>query len=89
MEMMSKTAATAAVRRRWLEKALRALREGSYAELRKVRCGVEEGRLVLQGVVSSFYLKQVAHALVRRSSGEGCAIDNRLEVNFPQSDGLR
>lgn len=88
MTTITATAVTAATRRRWIENALRALREGSYAELRNVRCHFEEGQLVLQGIVSSFYLKQVAQALVCRSSDPACHVDNRLEI-WRQSDAWR
>ena len=79
---------TLATKRRWIENALRALREGSYAELRNVRCRVEKDRLVLQGTVSSFYLKQLAQAAVCRSGHDDYLVDNRLEIRGRRADAV-
>jgi osmotically-inducible protein OsmY len=55
------------------------LRRSSYLELRRVICSLEEGVLTLNGRVSSYYLRQVAQAIVLGLEGIE-AIDNRLEV---------
>jgi osmotically-inducible protein OsmY len=56
------------------------LSQSPYRELKNVSCGTNEGVLVLRGKVSSFYLKQLAQELVRRTDGVG-AIVNQLEVD--------
>jgi osmotically-inducible protein OsmY len=55
------------------------LRGSSHLFLRHVRCGFDEGRLQLDGKVPSFYLKQLAQALVQSVDGVE-RIDNRLTV---------
>lgn len=55
------------------------LRASPYLALRSLRCRAEGERLVLEGRVGSYYLKQLASAVAQRA-GEGCWIDNRLEV---------
>jgi osmotically-inducible protein OsmY len=46
---------------------------------RDVRCEGEPGRVVLRGVVISYYQKQMAQEIVRRLDRES-EIDNQLEV---------
>lgn len=48
---------------------------------RRVRIEQEPGRLVLRGVVSSFYEKQMAQESLRRVEGVD-RIDNELEVSW-------
>ena len=55
------------------------LRKSGYWELHLVSCEFHEGVLTLRGRVSTFYLKQVAQALIRAIDGVG-EINNRLEV---------
>jgi hypothetical protein len=55
------------------------LRASPYIALRSLRCHAEGESLVLEGRVGSYYLKQLASAVAQRV-GEGCPIDNRLEV---------
>lgn len=56
------------------------LREAAYAELRRVRCRSEEDRLVLEGTVTSFYLKQLAQSILLHQWGNEIPVDNRVEV---------
>jgi osmotically-inducible protein OsmY len=58
------------------------LRDSSHLFLRHVRCGFDQGRLQLDGKVPSFYLKQLAQALVQSVDGVE-RIDNRLTVVNP------
>lgn len=61
------------------ESAALRLRQAPYLELRQVVCSFQHGVLQLQGNVSSYYLRQVAQALVQGLDGVE-AIDNQLEV---------
>ncbi len=61
------------------ERAWQHLAESPYRELQQVSCATDNGVLVLQGRVSSFYLKQVAQEMARKADGVA-AIANRLEV---------
>jgi osmotically-inducible protein OsmY len=47
------------------ELAERRLRNARWAELRHVSCCFADGVLTLRGVVTSYYLKQIAQASVR------------------------
>ena len=58
------------------------LRDSSHLFLRHVRCGYDQGRLQLDGIVPSFYLKQLAQSLVQDVQGVE-RIDNRLTVVNP------
>ena len=60
------------------------LRHSSYFELRSVFCECHEGVLTLQGRVPSYYLKQLAQALLAELPGVA-QIDNRVEVVGPVS----
>lgn len=51
-----------------------------YRELREVHCRSRDGVLVLEGEVSSFYLKQMAQEIARQIEGVEI-IANWLEVN--------
>ncbi len=59
--------------------ALGLLRSSGYRPLRCLNCDVRDGRAVLSGVVPSFYLKQLAQALLLRL-GELQGVKNLLEV---------
>lgn len=48
---------------------------------RKLRFETEEGRVVLRGVVSSYYQKQMAQEAVRRLEGVD-SVENHLEVDW-------
>jgi hypothetical protein len=62
-----------------LRAALQALQGSGYLVLRSVRCDVEDGVIVLSGTVPSFYLKQVAQAVLLRLGGIR-AVRNAVEV---------
>ena len=55
------------------------LRQAPYLELRHVNCTFHDGILILQGQVSSYYLRQMAQTVVQGLEGVE-AIDNQLEV---------
>src|SRR4051812_14143584 len=62
-----------------LEKARDQLRRSPYLELRRVNCDYRDGTLTLAGIVSSYYLRQVAQATVLRVDGVR-SIANGLQV---------
>lgn len=53
-----------------------------FSEVRRIRCKVEDGMLVLHGEVSSFYLKQLAQEAVRTIEGV-TNVANHLKVTYP------
>jgi hypothetical protein len=55
------------------------LHNSSYRELQAIACSVDSEQLVLSGNVSTYYLKQVAQALVSKLDDVG-QIVNRIEV---------
>ena len=55
------------------------LHNSSYRELQKIECSVDCDQIVLSGQVSTYYLKQVAQALVSKLDDVG-QITNRIEV---------
>ena len=55
---------------------------GPYAELRGVVCRNEEGKLVLRGVVRSYFLKQLAQEFCRVLAGNRLIL-NLIEVTQP------
>ncbi len=58
-----------------------AIRQNPYLSGRKLRFETEEGRVVLRGIVSSYYQKQMAQEALRRLDGVS-QIENLLEVNW-------
>ena len=52
-----------------------------YLAKRKVRFETQDGRVVLRGVVSSYFQKQMAQEALRSVAGVR-EIDNLLEVNW-------
>ena len=58
-----------------------ALQQSPFLSSRHLRFETEAGRVVLRGVVASFYQKQMATAALRRLSGVS-HIENHLEVNW-------
>jgi osmotically-inducible protein OsmY len=68
--------------------AARRLRASSYLGLRQITCTFRDGVLTLAGQVSSYFLRQMARALVRDLDGVE-AIDDRLVVvvALPTSGG--
>jgi len=61
---------------------LAALRSIGYPPLRELECDVREGVVVLSGVVPTFYLKQMAQAIVLRV-GRVAEIRNLVLVRRP------
>jgi osmotically-inducible protein OsmY len=49
-----------------------------YWALRQIRCDAGQGRIVLRGTVTSFYLKQLAVAMAARVVGVGCV---KIDIN--------
>jgi osmotically-inducible protein OsmY len=49
-----------------------------------VRIEMRPGRVVLRGVVPSYYQKQIAQEVVRSVEGVE-RVDNQLQVNWPQA----
>ena len=62
-----------------VENAAHRLRHSSYPQLRKITCEFHEGVLTLRGIVSSFFIKQLAHRAVADVSGIDM-VANRLDV---------
>lgn len=58
------------------------LRRSGYPFLWGVNCKCNSGEVVLTGTVPTFYLKQVAQELARRTAGV-IRVDNRLQVTGP------
>ena len=58
-----------------------ALSDSPYLARRQLRFETEQGRVVLRGVVNSFYQKQMAQETLRRLAGVH-HIENHLEVNW-------
>jgi osmotically-inducible protein OsmY len=59
--------------------AERALRSSPYLALRNVACDSRDGALVLRGCLPTYYLKQVAQAVVARVEGVRQVV-NEIEV---------
>ncbi len=59
--------------------ALSVLQASTYSQLRNIDCDFREGVLTLRGIVSSFFLKQLAQVTVADIRGVE-VISNRLEV---------
>ena len=52
-----------------------------HLKRRNLRFEAQQGRVVLRGVVSSYYQKQMAQEAVRRLEGVD-QVENQLEVNW-------
>jgi osmotically-inducible protein OsmY len=55
------------------------LRAHTHLSMQRIWCEFEEGRLLLQGQVPSFYLKQLAQTAVAKLDGV-CQVVNEIEV---------
>jgi hypothetical protein len=64
------------------EQAADRLRESPYQALKDLCCAYREGVLTLRGRLPSYYLKQLALALVGRVQGIG-RIEDEIEVVRP------
>jgi osmotically-inducible protein OsmY len=62
--------------------AIQGLRRSGYPALSDVQCEVKGGRATLSGVVPSFFLKQIAQAILLRVDGVR-GLTNHLEVQSP------
>jgi osmotically-inducible protein OsmY len=60
-----------------------AINKHPHLKQRKLYFETEQGRVVLRGVVNSYYQKQMAQEAVRRLQGVH-HVENNLEVNWPQ-----
>ena len=58
-----------------------AIQQNPHLNRRRLRFETHEGRVVLRGVVSSYYQKQMAQEALRKVDGVG-QIENHLEVNW-------
>ena len=58
-----------------------AIQSSPHLARRELRCVVDEGRVVLKGVVRSYFQKQMAQEVVRRVDGVQ-HVDNELEVTW-------
>jgi hypothetical protein len=63
------------------------LAHSTFLELKSVSCHCDRGQLVLRGRVSSYYLKQMAQALMT-DLGACCPVSNCIEVVDPPLDSL-
>ena len=61
------------------------LRSSSHGPLRRLTCDFHEGVLSLRGVVPTFYLKQLAQALLGKLAGVE-EINNQVVVQPPRQD---
>ena len=74
--------ADAMQRQRTIETQARAeLQKSRYYSIRQVSCDVCQCVVRLSGRVPSFYMKQIAQAIVRPLLDGGLIIDNQLEVD--------
>jgi len=64
------------------ERVLQALHASGYPALRSVRCHVTDGLVTLEGVVASYFLKQLAQASALRVC-ETCEVRNTMDVRHP------
>ena len=58
---------------------LRTFNESGHSQLSNVACDCCEGRVVLTGRVTSYYLKQLAQEIVRKVDATA-TVENRLRV---------
>lgn len=79
MSIVTESNTTASVSLRELVSS--ALEQSPYLSNRRLRFETQQGRVVLEGVVSSYYQKQMAQETLRGLSGVD-HIENRLEVNW-------
>ena len=68
--------------RQTLDRVGRRLAQSGYHQHRRIAFDFHEGVLTLRGIVSSFFLKQLAHVLVAKVEGVD-EVANRLEVRYP------
>ena len=66
---------------KFAEQISAAIKNTPHLGQRELQCVVHEGRVVLKGVVGSYFQKQMAQEAVLRVDGVK-TIDNELEVNW-------
>jgi osmotically-inducible protein OsmY len=66
------------------ELAERCLHRNTYPALKNISCECLNGVLILRGCVETYYLKQVAQAVVARLEGV-TRINNQIQVMTPAS----
>jgi len=64
------------------ERVLQAMHGSGYPALRSVRCHVADGLITLEGIVASYFLKQLAQASALRVC-ETCEVRNAMDVRHP------
>jgi hypothetical protein len=62
------------------EKVIHGLRHSGYGCLSRIKCEVTEGVAVVDGIVPSFYLKQVAQSIILRI--DRIKVKNNLIVQY-------
>ncbi|MBY0587245.1 hypothetical protein K2X85_08715 [bacterium] len=62
----------------------RILQASCYSALRGVQYGLSNGRLILEGSVPSYFMKQIAQQLVATVADENL-IDNQIIVDRPKA----
>jgi osmotically-inducible protein OsmY len=62
-----------------VERADGRLRAKPYGALRRIKCEYRDGVLTLRGIVSTYYLKQIAQEAVATLDGIE-RVDNRIDV---------
>lgn len=68
--------------------AMRRLHSSGYSALRRLRCEVAEGGVIVHGVVASYFLKQMAQTLIQQlDSIQG--VTNLVEVSMAGRGGDR
>ncbi len=65
-------------------KIAKQLRRNPHVRARKLRVGNQDGMLVIEGMVDSFFAKQMAQESIRLSGDleDIAEIDNRLQVEW-------
>jgi len=74
--------------RRLLSHARVALQNSGYPSLGRLDCQVRQGIVSIDGVLPSFYLKQVAQEVLSRLAGV-LGIRNLVAVEWPESTAAR
>lgn len=64
------------------------LHQSVYREIQSLQVRLRGGQLVLEGIVSSYYLKQVAQTLVKKTVGATRLVNN-VEVVYPLNSRRR
>lgn len=63
--------------------AMKLLQSSDYAALRRLRCEVTEGVMIVHGVVTSYFLKQMAQTVLRQLDGIQ-SLRNMVEVRVTE-----